>query len=456
MVQVQEPLTLDTLDITDTARYVTRGYPWQEWDLLRRDAPVYWYERPGFEPFWALTRHADIAWVSRNPQIFSNTQRLRLDSIEGVEILERGRARQARRYGGSPTDPPDFIFMDPPAHRQYRAITSSRFTPRAMAQLEGHFHALAATYVGEFAQVLADRLPDGDTVDFVHELACKLPVAAICELAAVPRADWDKIFRWTEVLVGAADPDFQVPGEDRETTQRRVGRQWREYMTWLIDRRRAEGASGDDLVSMLVRAEIDGRRLTERELMNYILLLLAAGNETTRNAMTGGVQALLQHPEELRKLVADPSLVNSAVEEILRWTSIVIQFARTCMADTEIRGQRIRRGETVAMWYPSANRDEEVFADPYRFDITRDPNPHFAFGGYGEHFCLGANLARWELRTMVRELLPLLPDMELAGPAELVAGSLHVGGIKRLPVRFKRSRGPQRSRVAERGSGSRG
>jgi cholest-4-en-3-one 26-monooxygenase len=159
-------------------------------------------------------------------------------------------------------------------------------------------------------------------------------------------------------------------------------------------------------------------------MVNYIMLLLAAGNETTRNALTGGVQALLQHPDELRRLVDDPSLVEPAVEEVLRWTSIVIQFARTCTADTEIRGQRIRKGETVGMFYPSANRDEDVFDDPYRFDITREPNPHFAFGGYGEHFCLGANLARWELRIMLRELLPLLPNMELAGPAELVAGSL--------------------------------
>jgi cholest-4-en-3-one 26-monooxygenase len=439
MVHVQEPITLENLDITDTARYVTRGYPWEEWDLLRREEPVFWYERPGFEPFWALTSYEDIAWVSRNPEIFSNTQRLRLDSIEGVEILQRGRERQARRYGGSPTDPPDFIFMDPPEHRHYRAMTSRRFTPRAMTLLEQHFEDLAATYVGEFARVLADCLPEGNPVDFVHELACKLPVAAICEMAAVPRPDWEKVFYWTEVLVGAADPEFQVPGEDRETTQRRVGREWRDYTSWLINQRRAEGATGDDLISMLVRAEVDGQPLTERELINYINLLLAAGNETTRNAMTGGVQALLEHPDQLQHLIDDPSLVESAVEEILRWTSIVIQFARTCTEDTEIRGQRIRKGETVAMWYPSANRDESVFPDPYRFDITRDPNPHFAFGGYGEHFCLGVNLARWELRTMFRELLPLLPDIALAGKPELVAGSLHVGGIKRLPVRFARS-----------------
>ncbi|MGH2588958.1 MAG: cytochrome P450 [Dehalococcoidia bacterium] len=440
MVLAQQPVTLDTLDITDTDLYVKRGYPWAEWDLLRREAPVYWYHRPGFEPFWALTKYEDIAWVSHNPQIFSNTQRLRLADIRSIEIGQRGREVRARLYGGSPTDPPDLVFMDPPEHRQYRAITGRSFTPRAMAALERHFDDLAGTYVGDFAAVLAERFPEGDSVDFVHELACKLPVAAICEMAGVPRADWEKIFHWTEILVGSADPEYQRPGEDREATARRVREEWDDYTTWLITKRRDEGATGDDLISMLVRAEIDGEPLTHRELLSYINLLLAAGNETTRNAMTGGVQALLEHPDELNKLIADPSLVDSAVEEVLRWTSIVIQFARTCAQDTEIRGQPIRKGETVAVWYPSANRDEDVFPDPYRFDITRDPNPHFAFGGYGEHFCLGANLARWELRTMFRELLPLLPDMELTGRAELVAGSLHVGGIKRLPVRFARSR----------------
>lgn len=439
MVQLDEAITLDTLDIADTSRYVERGYPWREWDLLRREAPVYWYERPGFEPFWALTRHEDIGFVSRNPQLFSNRQRLRLDSIEGVEILERSRERNALRYGGRPTDPPDFIFMDPPEHRQYRGLTSSGFTPRAMTALEAHLAELAERSVGDFAHVLAEQLPEGDTVDFVHALAAKLPVAAICEMAAIPHDDWEKVFHWTEILVGAGDPEFQRPGEDRETTGRRASSEWKQYTAGLIAQRRAEGCTGSDLISVLARATIDGRPLDERELLNYIQLLLAAGNETTRNAMTGGVQALLQHPDELQRLVADPSLVDSAVEEILRWTSIVIQFARTCMEDTEIRGQRIRRGETVAMWYPSANRDEDVFPDPYRFDVGRQPNPHFAFGGYGEHFCLGANLARWELRVMFRALLPLLPRMELAGPAELVAASLHVGGIKRLPVRVKRT-----------------
>jgi cholest-4-en-3-one 26-monooxygenase len=442
MVQLDERITLDNLDITDTRRYVKRGYPWQEWDLLRREAPVYWYERPGFEPFWALTKHADIAWVSRNPQLFSNAQRLRLADMESIESGLRRREERAIQYGGSATDTPDLVFMDPPEHRQYRGITGRRFTPRALAQLDSHFDELARTYVGDFARQLADRFPEGDAVDFVHELACKLPVAAICEMAEVPRADWEKVFHWTEILIGSGDPEFRLPGETRADASRRASVEWDAYSSRLIEERRAAGATGDDLISLLVRARIDGAPLTHREILSYLNLLLAAGNETTRNATTGGVQALLQNPDQLKKLRDDPALVDAAVEEILRWTSIVIQFTRTAVEETEIRGQRIRKGETVAMWYPSANRDEEVFPDPYRFDITRDPNPHFAFGGYGEHFCLGANLARWELRAMLRALTPLLPDMELAGPAELVAGSLHVGGIKRMPVRFRRSKAP--------------
>src|SRR6266849_6062673 len=186
MVQLDERLTLEDLDITDTRRYVERGYPWQEWDLLRREAPVYWYERPGFEPFWALTKLADM---------------------ESIESGLRRREERALQYGGSATDTPDLVFMDPPEHRQYRGITGRKFTPRAMAQIEGHFDELARTYVGDFARVLADRFPEGDAVDFVHELACKLPVAAICEMAGVPFADWDQVFYWTETRGAAADPE---------------------------------------------------------------------------------------------------------------------------------------------------------------------------------------------------------------------------------------------------------
>jgi len=430
-------LTLRDLDITDTDLYVQQGYPWREWDLLRREAPVFWYERPGFEPFWAITKYADIQFISKNPEIFSNRQRLRLAHPMPVD-WERWKEQEATsRYRPAPDEPPDLVFMDPPQHRQYRSIVSSRFTPRAMTMLENHLNEMTAGYIGDFAEKLVETLRSGEEIDFVHDCAAKLPVAAICEMADIPRGDWDKVFQWTEVLVGSQDPEYQLPGENARDASRRNINEWFDYMERLIAVRQDAGLPGKDLLSMLLKARIDGEPLTPREVMSYIILLLAAGNETTRNSTTGGVHALLEHPDQLEKLVANPSLVDSAVEEILRWTSVVIQFTRTVQQDTEIRGQAIRKGQTVAMWYPSANRDEDVFADPYRFDIERDPNDHFAFGGYGEHFCLGANLARWEMRSLLRALIPLLPRMEVTAPPERLAGQLHLGGIKRLMVRAR-------------------
>ncbi len=215
---------------------------------------------------------------------------------------------------------------------------------------------------------------------------------------------------------------------------RRTSGEWRHYNEALVEQRLREGL-GKDLMSTLIQADIDGQRLTPREISAYFTVLVAAGNETTRNSTTGGIKALLDHPQQLQRLIAEPSLVPSAVEEMLRWTSVVIQFQRTVMEDVELRGKTLRKGESVVLWYPSANRDEDVFEDPYRFDITRDPNDHFAFGGFGEHFCLGAHLARYEMRAIFHALLGLLPELELAGEPEFVSGSLHVGGIKRMLVR---------------------
>ena len=430
-------LTLQNLDITDTDLYVQRGYPWPEWDLLRKEAPVFWYERPGFEPFWAITKYNDIQWISKNPEIFSNRQRLRLAHPMPVDWEGWKKQESESRYRPGHDEPPDLVFMDPPEHRKYRSIVSSRFTPRAMTMLEDHLNEMTAAYVGNFADLLVEKLKNGQECDFVHDCAAKLPVAAICEMADIPREDWDKVFQWTEVLVGSQDPEYQRPGENARDAARRNINEWFDYMEALVEKRHENGLQGKDLLSMLLRAEIDGEKLTPREVMSYIILLLAAGNETTRNSTSGGVHALLEHPDELAKLIANPELVDSAVEEILRWTSVVIQFTRTVTQDTEIRGQKIRKGETIAMWYPSANRDEDVFDDPYRFDITRDPNDHFAFGGYGEHFCLGANLARWEMRSLLKALIPVLPRMEVTRPPERLAGQLHVGGIKRLMVQAR-------------------
>ena len=440
MVTTDAPrLTLDTVDITDSDRYRDEGYPWAEWDLLRREAPVYWYQRPEYEPFWAITKHADIRFISSHPELFSNKQMLRLNTAKKLGTAQRSRDLQMNFTGGDPADPPDFIFMDPPEHRQHRSLVARHFTPRMMKMLEDHFGEMAENYVSDFADKVVNDFAErgtGSAVDLVHELSAKLPVAAICDMGGVPEEDWDQIFKWTEVIVGADDPEFRLPGESPSQASRRVGEEWFRYNYELIQQRQSEGL-GDDLLSDLLRAEVDGRKLSPAEIHGYFVLLLAAGNETTRNSISGGVKALLDHPDQMQMLVDDASLVPSAVEEILRWTSIVIQFQRTAIEDVELRGKQIRKGESVVLWYPSANRDEDVFEDPYRFDITREENDHFAFGGYGEHFCLGANLARWEMRSIFHALRPVLPNLELVAPPENVIAFLHVGGIKRQMVRHR-------------------
>ena len=440
MVTAEAPrLTLDTVDITDSDRYRDHGYPWAEWDLLRREAPVYWYQRPQYEPFWAITKHADIRFISSHPELFSNTQMLRLNTAKKLGTAQRSRDLQMNFTGGDPADPPDFIYMDPPEHRQHRSLVARHFTPRMMKMLEDHFGEMAENYVSDFADKVVNDFAErgsGSAVDLVHELSAKLPVAAICDMGGVPEEDWDQIFKWTEVIVGADDPEFRLPGESPSQASRRVGEEWFRYNYELIQQRQSEGL-GDDLLSDLLRAEVDGRKLSPAEIHGYFVLLLAAGNETTRNSISGGVKALLDHPQQMQMLVDDAALVPSAVEEILRWTSIVIQFQRTATEDVELRGKQIRKGESVVLWYPSANRDEDVFEDPYRFDITREENDHFAFGGYGEHFCLGANLARWEMRSIFHALRPVLPNLELVAPPENVIAFLHVGGIKRQMVRYR-------------------
>jgi cholest-4-en-3-one 26-monooxygenase len=237
----------------------------------------------------------------------------------------------------------------------------------------------------------------------------------------------------TNVTLGAKEPSFLREGEPMVRARERASRELVDYMLELAARRRAEGSRGDDLTGTLLRGELDGQPLTEQQLIGYLVLLLGAGNETTRNAISGGVQALLEHPEQRERLCANPALVHVASEEILRWTSPVVQFARTAVEDFELRGTTIRAGQDVGMFYPSANRDEDAFDEPYRFDVARRPNNHLAFGGYGAHFCLGANLARWELRAALRALLPVLPRLALAG-RETRVPHLHVPGIQHLPV----------------------
>ena len=418
---------LDEIDLINADAYAERGYPWQDWALLRREAPVYWYERPGVRPFWAITKHNDIQRISRDPQTFSSTVNLFVfqgDPDRDYDHDDREDSESQRLL---------MINMDPPEHGQYRGLVNRRFSPRGMRILEDRIEAIAADVVERAAARLVDDVVGRGRIDFVTDIAAQLPLAAIGELLGVPRERWDDMFLWSNQVIGAGDPEYQdgrPPGEAAaEANQNLV-----EYFAMLAEQKRQ--APGDDLMSTLVQAELDGEPLSAADLIGYGFLLIIAGNETTRNATSGGMLTLLEHPDQLQRLRENPQLLNSAVEEILRWTSPVTHMARRAMCDTEVGGQPIAQGEIVAMWYPSANRDEEVFDQPDVFDIARDPNDHLAFGGFGEHYCLGANLARLELRAIFRQILARMDAIKLDGDVERLCSGI-VGGIKHLPITFR-------------------
>ncbi|MEO8603773.1 MAG: cytochrome P450 [bacterium] len=393
------------------------GYPHDVWTRLRREAPVYRYARPGVRPFWAITKHADVIAISKHPTLYENAPRLAVFPGLEPEI---------------PTDEPPparhLINMDPPEHGQFRRLISTRFAPRQLTPMAAEVEGITRDIFAEFTQ----GRREGEA-DFVTGFSAKVPLAVLAEMLGVPRADWPLLFQWTNETIGANDPEFQQPGESAQETADRSRGELFNYFWQMIEARRATPTS--DIVSILANATVDGAPIPPFELLSYCFLIVVAGNETTRNATTGGLLALIQHPAELAKLRRDASLLDSAVEEIVRWTSPVIQFCRTPKQDVELRGQHIRAGENLCLFYPSANRDEEVFEAPFEFRVDRTPNPHLGFG-IGEHFCLGANLARLELRVIFRELLRRLEDVELAGPVSRLRSSF-VGGIKAMPVRYR-------------------
>ncbi len=270
-------------------------------------------------------------------------------------------------------------------------------------------------------------------IDFVERVSSVLPLAVIADMLGVPRSDWKMMFQWTNEMIGASDPEYRREGETPDDTSERARLAALEYFSTMAEERLK--SPRNDLVSILANARIDGEPLPFENLMSFYNLIVIARNETTRNATSGGLLALIEHPAELDKLRRDPSLAPTAVEEILRWTTPVIQFCRTATEDVEIRGQKVREGEAFCLFYPSANRDEDVFEEPYSFKVDRDPNPHLAFG-IGEHFCLGANVARLELTVMFRQLAARLQEVELAGPVERLRSGF-LGGIKHMPIRYR-------------------
>jgi cytochrome P450 len=426
MAPVAGSLSLDDLDIVTPAVY-QQAVPFAAFETLRREAPVYWYHRPGFEPFWAITKYDDIAWIERNPQLFSSGSRLSLADIDHLDHRLAKKERRAAETGCPFDKPADLLYMDPPEHRQHRSIFARSFSPRLVGKSEDLIRDLAQQYAAEF---LADlQAADGEPVNAVESLSGKLPITAISVMIGVSGRSWADVERWVNAMFSHRVADSAV-----EKSVREVEQAYRAFVLDMAQQRRANPR--DDLVTKLVQAEIGGLPLTDREILDHITLLFGAGYETTRSASTMGLNALLRHPAELRKLAADPGLVDTAVEEILRWTTPVIQFSRVCLEDTEIRGQRVRKGETVVMFFVSGNRDEDVFAAPHQFDITRSPNPHMAFGG-GEHFCLGVNLARIELRALFAELRPVLSRLELAGQPEMLPNSILTHAVESLPVRLR-------------------
>ena len=375
------------------------GNPYPTYKTLRATSPVHWND---VTKFWALLKYEDVRFVSRNPGLFSSTR--------GITIPDPAQP-QATQEG-------NLIFTDPPRHRQLRRLVSFAFTPNRVAALEPK--------VREIVRGILDGTEAGSTQEFAEAIAAPLPTRMIAELLGAPAEDWEQFRAWSDAAVGSADPDIEL---DPIVS---LG-QLHQYFSKLIAERRREPR--DDLLSVLVGAEVDGERLSDADLLNLSFLLLVAGNETTRNLIALGTLALIGHPDQCRKLVDDPGGIPDAVEEMLRWTSPVTHMARTATRDVEIRGQLIREGETVVMLYGSANRDEEVFGDDAEeFRVARRPNPHLAFG-LGEHVCLGAQLARLEACVLFEELLRRFPKLELVGEVARMRATM-VPGVKRMPVRL--------------------
>ncbi|WP_204081576.1 cytochrome P450 [Mycobacterium riyadhense] len=375
------------------------GNPYPAFKELRATAPVCWNDVTNF---WALLKYEDIRFVSINPAMFS--------SANGITIPDPALT--------NPVQKGSLIFSDPPRHRQLRKLINSGFTRRQVAILEPK--------IREMVRGILDGIDPGSTHEFAEEIAAPLPTRIIAELLGAPPDDWEQFRAWSDATTGTADPEIELD------TFVAIGQLY-EYFQKLICDRRVQAR--DDMLSILVNAEIDGQSLCDDELVNFAFLLLVAGNETTRNLIALGTQALIEHPEQCRLLVDDPALIPGAVEEMLRWNSPVVHMARTATVDVEIRGQLIRQGDVVVMLYGSANRDEDVFGDDSEeFKVTRHPNPHIAFG-CGEHSCLGAQLARLEACVLFDELLRRFPRLELVGDVSRVRATM-VPGVKRMPVRL--------------------
>jgi cholest-4-en-3-one 26-monooxygenase len=405
------------INLIDPSVYERSGAPHEQFAWLRANAPVFWHAqggKPGWPGFWAITKLEDIAQVSRHPEVFSSARRTALFREypdADLEVL-----RQV------------LLYMDPPRHTRYRGLVNRGFTPRMIGLLEEH--------IARICDSLLEDVARRGEADFVADVAAPLPAQVICELVGAPLADRERLHELSKRVLGVEDPEVGSVGDGMRAVAEMCA-----YARELAARRREHPA--DDIITQLLRADDAGHELTGAEFELFFALLAVAGNETTRNAASGGMLAFFDHPEQWDRLLAEPALIPTAAEEIVRWVSPVNMFRRTATRDTELAGQEIAKGDKVVVFYASANRDEEAFDLPAEFDIGRDPNPHVGFGGGGPHFCLGRHLAALELRVLLQAVAKRMPDIALDGEVSRLR-STFVNGIKLLPVRFA----PRRAQLA--------
>jgi cholest-4-en-3-one 26-monooxygenase len=402
-------MSIPGIDLLDLDRFQRLEHH-EMFKILRNEAPIYWSDHPKGRGFWSVSRHKDLIAVNRDVATFSS-------EVGGISIL--GPEEMETSSG---TDPRGLmmLYMDPPKHTRYRLLVNKGFTPRMIGLIE--------QYLKHRAILIVDNIIERGECDFVEDLAAELPLQAIAEIMGVPQEERRMLFDWSNRMIGIDDPEYASDDSASAAFELFL------YSNELAKKRREDPR--DDIVTKLINAEVDGDKLSEAEFDMFMMLLTVAGNETTRNTTAWGMWALMQNPEQYAALAGDiDGKLDRAIEEILRWATPVYHFRRTALADTEIAGQEIKKDDKVVIWHTSADRDESVFTDPFRFDIERFPNDHIAFGGGGPHFCLGANLARMELKLIFREILERIPDMKLTAEPSILRSNF-IGGIKHMPVAY--------------------
>jgi cytochrome P450 len=411
------PIT-DGLELISSPGYAENGTPHDTFRRLRSESPVHRCEPPGFEPFWAITKYEDVFEISTSPERFA--------SGPGINVLtaEQQTALETSAFGSMRT----IITMDPPEHWLFRKVASRVFTPRAITELDDVIEQSARETVDR----LAGTSGEGEC-DFAVDVAAAHPLRILSTMLGVPREQEPDILRLTNELFAFDDPELQREGEDRQVAIMELAMELYSMFDAIIQDRRS--CPRDDLASVLANGTVNGAPMEMMETVGYYLIVFSAGHDTTKNALVGGMNAFLEHPDELAKLQSDPGLVDQAVEELTRWTSPVNYMKRTATEDVVIGGRQIAAGDSLVMFYASANRDEDVFDDPFRFRIDRKIDRHLAFG-VGEHFCLGANLAKRSQRALWLELAGRLESIELIGRPEWIH-SAFVVGLKHLPVRYR-------------------